>query len=280
MTPAAVDPASGYRSYARDQLRHGMTLDLLRRAQVPLSELASAADFSFEQWRQTVELRRHLEDFYLDVAEHVANFDLGTLTPHSAAAPAVDWVGVVMDLDVPEGVEEQMDTFAELAAVTPSVERAFAEALERLGAGPADVSRTAVPDTPLKNGYGQVLLARPCPVRLDAAAHRLVADRVRCATGKDVTVASGTLPRRVEVTFSVAAGPTPTPVEEAASGYLHALAFERHLARDGLTAIRPTARQVVRRASLFSGFSDFSGNTGGPVSVFDVHPAPSEGSPV
>lgn len=71
-TPASVDPASGYRFDDRAQLRHGITTDLLRRAQVPLAELASAADFDFEDWRGKVALRRSLEDFYLAVAEVVS----------------------------------------------------------------------------------------------------------------------------------------------------------------------------------------------------------------
>lgn len=267
VTPASIDPVSGYRVYSRAQLRHGMTVDLLRRAQVPLSELASAADFSFERWRETVELQRHMEDFYLDVAEHVASFDLGDLTAHSTPAPAVDWVGVVIDLDIPDDAEGRIGTFAQLAVVTPEIERAFAAALEHLGAGPAEVSWTAAPDA-TRNGYGQMVVARPRPAGLEAAAHRDVADRVRSATDQEVAVISGTLPRRVEVTFTTATARELTPVEEAAAGYLHTLAFEEHIAREGLTAVLPTGRQVVRGPSVFTE------DGGGPVSVFDVHPAP------
>ncbi|WP_153394563.1 hypothetical protein [Ornithinicoccus halotolerans] len=44
-----------------------MTVDLLRRAQVPLAELAAGPEFSFARWRSVVEMRRALEDFYLAV---------------------------------------------------------------------------------------------------------------------------------------------------------------------------------------------------------------------
>jgi hypothetical protein len=272
IAPASVDPASGYRSYERGQLRHGMTVDLLRRAQVPLSALPSDAEFSFDDWRASVALRRHLEDFYLEVAEQVAG------TP----APAVDWVGAVIELDVPDDVEGRVESFTALAVDTPAVERALAEAVEALGAGPAEVSWTMVPDAPARNRNQQMVLARDVPAVLDPASRDRVAEHVRAATGQDVAVVSGTLPRRVEVTFSPATTTTaelttqpttqPTPVSEAAAGYLHVLAFEDHVARHGLTPVRPTARQVVRGARVFADDA-----AAGPVSVFDVEPPPREG---
>jgi hypothetical protein len=277
VTPASVDPASGYRSYERGQLRHGMTVDLLRRAQVPLSALPSGAEFSFDEWRASVALRRHLEDFYLEVAEQVTAFRPEDFTAHSTSAPAVDWVGAVIELDVPDDVEGRVESFTALAVDTPAVERALAEAVEALGAGPAEVSWTMVPDAPAKNRHQQMVLARGVPAVLDPASRDRVAEHVRAATGQDVAVVSGTLPRRVEVTFSpvttTAATTEPTPVSEAASGYLHVLAFEHHVARHGLTPVRPTARQVVRGARVFAGDA-----AAGPVSVFDVEPPHREDS--
>ncbi|MBE1876339.1 MerR family transcriptional regulator [Myceligenerans pegani] len=283
VAPTAIDPVSGYRRYARSQLRHGMTVDLLRRAQVPLTELAAAADFPFEEWRRTVELRRHLEDFHLDVAEQVAAFDPTDFTAHSEPAPAVDWVGVVVDLDIPEDIEGRVEKFMELGVNTPAIERAFGEALERSGVGRPEVSWSAVPDSAGRNGSRQLLLARPGPARLDQATRDAIAEHVSSSSGEKVVVTSGTLPRRVEVTFSTARTVEPTPVleaatgdlhmravVEAATGYLHVLAFEAHIARHGLRAIRRTARQVVRGPALISG-----ADPSAPVSVFDVHPTPS-----
>jgi hypothetical protein len=106
---------------------------------------------------------------------------------------------------------------------------------------------------------------------LDPASRDRVAEHVRAATGQDVAVVSGTLPRRVEVTFSPATATRtttgtrtgPTPASEAASGYLHVLAFEDHLARHGLTPVRPTARQVVRGGTVFAPGA-LEGLTAGP----------------
>lgn len=273
VTPASVDPVSGYRTYTRAQLQHGMTVDLLRRAQVPLSELVSASDFSFAQWRQTVELRRHLEDFYLETAEQVAAFDPEDLTAQSTLAPAVDWIGVIIDLDVPDDIEGRLGAFTELAVVTPAVETAFAEALERLGEGPAEVSWTVAPEQSSKNGKPQLLLARPGPVRLERASQDLIAGRVHSSTGQSIAVVSGTLPRRVEVTFSATTTRKLTAVEEAAAGYLHALAFEEHIGQHDLTPIRSTARMVTRGNTIFPDDA-----AAGPTSVFDVHPAAREHS--
>lgn len=289
IAPASVDPVSGYRSYERGQLRHGMTVDLLRRAQVPLSALPSGAEFSFDEWRATVALRRHLEDFYLEVAEQVTAFRPEDFTAHSTPAPAVDWVGAVIELDIPDDVEGRVESFTALAVDTPAVEKALAEAVEALGAGPAEVSWTMVPDAPAKSRHQQMVLARSTPAVLDPASRDRLAEQVRAATGQDVAVVSGTLPRRVEVTFSPATAPTtttehptgpttehptgPTPVAEAASGYLHVLAFEDHVARHGLTPLRPTARQVARGARVFAGDA-----AAGPVSVFDVEPPHREDS--
>jgi DNA-binding transcriptional MerR regulator len=267
LTPASVDPDTGYRRYARSQLQHGMTTDLLRRAQVPLSELASATSFPFDQWRETIEMRRHLEDFYLAVAEHVTTFDPANFTAHASEAPALDWVGVMLDLAVPEDIEGRVETFTRLAAVTPAVGEAFGEALTDLGVGPTHVCWTAVPDTTAGNGGGQLLLARPGPVHLGEADREHIAGRVRSSTGQSVVPVTGTLPARVEITFTAATTDDPTPVEEAASGYLQVLAFEDHVRRRRLTAVLPTARQVVHAATWFP-----LDGVGEPASVFDVLP--------
>jgi len=266
--PARVDPNSGYRYYAREQLKQGLTVDLLRRAQVPLAELAGAAEFSFDTWRESVQLRRLVEDFYLDVAEKISAFDPAEFVAHSADAPAVDWVGVIIDLDIPEDPEGRLETFTELSVDTPAVERAFGGALDELAIGPASVAWTAVPDTGGRSVNGQMLLARPAPARRGAALGRadleFIEHRVHAETGQSITAVTGTLPRRIEVTFTAAVLCEPTPVDEAAEGYLHLLAFENHLARHGHTALRPTARMVTQSGTMFGGTT--------PVGTFDIRP--------
>ena len=269
VTPAWVDPGTGYRYYARQQLQRGATVDLLRRAQVPLAELALGPDFSFDRWRQTVALRRHLEDFSLAVAEKISTFDADDFIAHSTPAAAQDWVGVILDLDLPEDAEGRIETFTGLAVDMPAIERVLRDALTDLGADAATVCWTAVPDTGVRNASGQMILARSGVAGLDPVALARIEERILAGTGTAVTAVAGALPRRVEVTFAAASAAEPTPVDEAAAGYLHLLAFEEHRARHRLTAIRPTARQVVPGPTLFPG--DGAGETA-PVSVFDVHP--------
>lgn len=262
VTPAAVDQSSGYRLYNRTQLRHGATVDLLRRAQVPLTELATAADFSFDEWRQTVTFRRQMEDFYLDVAEQVATFESGNFTALSSSAPALDWLGVIIDLDLPEDVDEKIGRFASLAVDTPAVEKAYGQALEHLGIGPAKQSWTGIPNTPPKNKGAQMLLARTGPP-LDKESQEFIVARVKSATAVTVEVASGRLPRRLEITFDTGSSTELTAVQEAELGYLQMLAFEDHIERHNLTAIG--ARQVVSGDTVFPIDAQVR-----PVSVFDV----------
>ena len=270
VTPAHVDPSSGYRYYAREQLQQGVTVDLLRRAQVPLAELAGAAEFPFDTWRQSVQLRRHVEDFYLDVAEKISAFDAADFVAHRAAAPAVHWVGVIIGLNIPEDPEGRLETFSGLSVDTPAVESSFGKALGDLGIRPASVAWTAVPDIGGRSDNGQMLLARPVPdptgaVALSRSGLESVEHRVLAETGQSITAVTGALPRRIEVTFTASVPRELTPVDEAAEGYLHLLAFENHLARHGHTAIRPTARLVTQSGSLFDGAC-------APVGTFDIRP--------
>lgn len=268
VTPDRVDATSGYRYYAREQLQQGVAVDLLRRAQVPLAELARGADFSFDTWRESVQLRRHLEDFYLNVAESVSSFDAADFVEHSTDAPAVDWAGVIVDLGIPDDVEESIPTYSGLAVDIPAVERAFNTALGDLAIGPANVAWSAVPDTGGQSANSRMLLARPVPTGggvLSGSDLRTVERRVLADTGQVISAVTGTLPRRIEVTFTAAASREPTPVDEAAEGYLHLLAFENHLARHGHTALRPTARMVSPSGTMF-------GAAGAPVATFDIRP--------
>ncbi|MCK1796152.1 MerR family DNA-binding transcriptional regulator [Streptomyces sp. XM4193] len=287
LSPAAVDAASGYRRYDRSQLRRGLSVDLLRRAQVPLAGLVGAESFDFAKWRESVELRRHFEDFYLAVAEHVADFDPADFTAHSEPADALDWVGVVVDMSIPEDAEGRIEMFSALAVDTPAVERAFHDALAELGRAPAEMAWTAVPESATRSGAGPMVLARPGPP-LDRAARTLVEERVQARTGQTVGAVNGTLPQRVEITFARTAAADPTGVQDAADGYLQLLAFEDHIRRNGLDAVALLGRQVVRGPAVFGGAlpsaeesgrngtrgeaaSDSGAGAGGdPVTVFDV----------
>lgn len=262
--PARVDPGSGYRYYARTQLQHGVTVDLLRRASVPLAEMTDAAAFPFDRWRESVALRRQFEDFYLDVADRVGRFRADEFVARSIPAAPLDWAGVIIELAVPEDAEGRVAAFTGLSVNVPAVEAALTDVLAERGVAPADVVWTAVPDTGITSAANRMLLARSAPAGLGAADLARIEAHVHEATGQSVTAVSGTLPNRVEVTFAAASAAEFSPVHEAAEGYLHLLAFEDHLARHGLTALRPTARQVVHGPSLFAGAA--------PVGTFDLRP--------
>jgi DNA-binding transcriptional MerR regulator len=265
--PAAVDPLSSYRLYAPDQLQHGTVVDLLRRARVPLTELATASDFAFDDWRESVAMNRLLEDFYLDVAEKVASFNPNQFVAHSASAPAVHWVGVVVDLGIPEDTDGKLAAFSGWATDLPAVEQALNTALAHVAIATSAASWTVVPGDALRNGKQQVLLARSVPELPGRAALEQIARQVGAATPREVAVASGTLPRRLEVTFTADSAAAMTPIDEAAAGYLHVFAFEHYVAARGVTALRRTARQVNRTGRLLG---DEGAGEEGVVSVFDV----------
>jgi len=225
VTPAFIDKRSGYRYYAPMQLQHGSLVDLLRRARVPVSDLPSTSAFSFDRWRENVAFNRQLEDFYLHVADKVANFDATKHIAHSTEAAELHWIGVVIDVNVPESSEGKAQAFAELASDTPAIANAFNDAVGGMNIDTLPMSWSAVPETGGRNRSEQMVLARavlslPRKSRLSHIAAQVLAN-----TGRKVVVVSGTLPRRLEVTFSsVNRGPS-TLVDEAAAGYLHVLAF-------------------------------------------------------
>jgi DNA-binding transcriptional MerR regulator len=137
LSPTRADPVTAYRAYDRAQVRHGVSLDLLRRARVPVAELAGAEDFDFDARRQTVAMERLMEDFHLDVAERIAAFDPDDLVAHHDLVPPLDWIGVVIDLGVPGDLDGRLEAFSGLAVDVPAIDRALAEALADVGAPPS-----------------------------------------------------------------------------------------------------------------------------------------------
>ena len=267
VTPAFTDKRSGYRYYAPTQLQHGSLIDLLRRGRVPMSELPATPAFSFDRWRENVAFNRQMEDFYLDVAEKLATFDATEYTAHNIRAEELDWIGVVVDVNVPEDADGRVQTFTGLANETPAIAHAFNAALDNLSIETLPVSWSAVPETGGRSRSEQMVLARA--VRSLPRQSRLtpIAADVFANTGRKVAIVSGTLPHRLEVTFSTTGAGASTPVEEAAAGYLHVLAFQDYIARLRLAPIRHSGRQVHQGVSLFSDGPESSGL----VTVFDVH---------
>jgi DNA-binding transcriptional MerR regulator len=262
LSPAWIDPVTAYRGYDRAQIRQGLLLDLLRRAQVPLALLAEAEAIDFAARRQAVAAERLVQDLHLDVAERVAAFDPDELVARVEPAPVLDWIGVVVDLGIPDDLDERVEAFGALALDVPAIDRALADALAELGEAPSDRVWTAVPDA-TRSGGGRMLVARPASSPLDQRARELVDARVHARVGRTATTTAGTLPHRLEVSFTCSAGDEPDMVGEAALGHLEVLAFEEHRRRHGLAAMRATPRRVVHGPSLVGGPA--------PVSVFDAH---------
>lgn len=265
LTPASVEESSGHRRYARSQLQQGMVVDSLRRAKVPLLELAGASGFDFAQWRDKVEMARRMEDFYLDLAKRIAEFDPADLVPVAVEATALDWVAVSVELDIPDDLDGRIQTFAGLARETPQVYAAFAEALDASGVPAADTCWTGMPEGVVARP--QLLMARPAPAGAVDAAR--VEKHVLEATGHRTTVSTGTLPRRYEITFSAREDKRPGTdddlVGEAASGHLHLLAFEALRRERSLALVGAGARLVVHGPSPFAADESTT-----PVNIFDV----------
>jgi DNA-binding transcriptional MerR regulator len=266
--PAFVDPQSAYRLYASSQLQHGSLVDLLRKAQVSLKELPTTMDFDFDARRETVALNRVFEDFYLDVAEKVATFSPDDFLAHRSPAPAVEWVGIVVDLGIPDATDEKLAAFSGWAADLPAIERSFTDALDHLGIATSATTWSAVPES-AHNGSQELVLARSVLELPSSASLDLLGHRVQDQSHRSISVVSGTLPPRLEITFSAESDSPLSPVEEAAQGHLQLLAFERYIEVRGLTALRRTARQVSHAGALLPAAVEGT-VADGPISVFDV----------
>jgi len=257
------------RTYARSQLQRGIVIDLLRRSHVPLDDLVFEIEFPFDQWRARTTVYRQLDDFYLDVAEQVAAFTAGQFTTNSSPAPAANWVGVDFALDLPEDTAGQGQAVSGWAVDMPGMARALTESLNYFEVAALPLSWSMEADGLIQDGIQRVLLCRAVPDLPGEQTLALMAQRMFARTGGHVSVVSGTLPARREITFAVDEGRDLTPVDEAAAGYLQLLAFEEHLAQQRLEPIRHTARQVVQAGTLFG---DPGRPENRPVSIFDAWP--------
>nr|WP_269329525.1 MerR family transcriptional regulator [Kineosporia babensis] len=260
LSPAFVEPDTGYRYYDRSQLRQGQVTDLLRRANVPLAELAAAGEFDFEGRRERLALQRMSEDFYLDVAQRVCQFEPQQLQVHRAEAPPVDWIGVVWRFGVPSDLEESIGVFAVLAGTMPLLDEAFRSALQTRGLLAGEVSWTAE-----QEGTGVVnqrettmVMARPAARALHAGEAAEIADEVSKAGDENVSVVSGRLPRRLEITFTPSSKAELSTEDEAALDYQRSLAFDHYRREHDLIQIGRFPRPVL------------TGPDGEHTTVFDV----------
>lgn len=249
LEPLAVDPATGYRSYGADQVRDGIALDLLRRAGIPLDDLASEGRLRIDEHRERLAAARAMEDFFLDLAERVATGDPAALVGRTTDAPPAHWVACEVPFGVSMSADDLEETFTSMAVDLPRLDDVLLRTLRDEGVEVLAESWTSsvagtVPRLRLAHR-----LADPVPV----AALRAVRTAAADLGDPGLRVTTGTLPARRELVYSAPDGwPTDDPgLSDTALSSLATIAFARRLAEDGDEALDDTARRRIPSTSLF-----------------------------
>lgn len=261
LVPTAVDPVTGYRSYDADQLRDGITLDLLRRARLPLDDLHADRRFRFDDHRGQLAMRRAMEDFYLDLAERVATGDpAGLVAAVSEAGPA-HWVAAEVPFEVSSSTDDLEETFTAMAVDLPHLDRTLVDALQSEGVELVDESWTVS----TQGAAARLRLAHRALSPVRASTLEKLTDAVRSSAGPTARVTSGTLPARRELVHSSPDGdPADDPgLTDSTLSYLGVLALARYLADEGAETLHETARRRVLSTSLFD-------PTATPEDVYDL----------
>src|SRR5690625_103258 len=97
LTPAAVDPFSGYRKYSERQVRTGIILKTLRDAGMPVPEAAAAIsspEHSLRAHRDTVMAQRQEEDHAFARAASIARTLAQPIAITERTMPAQPYVAV------------------------------------------------------------------------------------------------------------------------------------------------------------------------------------------
>lgn len=249
LVPSAVDPVNGYRSYAADQLVDGVTLDLLRRAKIPLDDLHPDSRFRFDDHRAKLAMRRAMEDFYLSLAERVATADPASLVADVRKADAAHWIACEIPFGVSSDPEDLEETFAALSVDLPHLDHVLLGALRAEGIELVAESWT----TSVSGATPRMRLAHRAQRPVPPDAVRRVADVVAPLIDASVRITSGTLPARHELVYFV---PNATPADDAgladtALSYLGTIAFARYIAAGHAEAQEDTARRRTSSTSLF-----------------------------
>jgi DNA-binding transcriptional MerR regulator len=249
LVPAAVDPATGYRSYAADQVRDGIALDLLRRSKIPLEDLDADSRFAFEDHRAKVAMRRAMEDFSLDLAERVATGDPAGLVARVSDEGPAHWIACEVPFGVPTSPDDLEETFTALAVDLPHVDAVLVETLHAENLDVLAESWTTV----TQGAAPRLRVAHRVTAPVSAETLRRMGDAVATRTDARVRVTSGTLPPRREVVYSAPVD-DPTDDEGLADttlSYLATTAFAHLIAEEGVDAVQDIARRRVAATSLF-----------------------------
>lgn len=249
LTPTAVDPSTGYRLYAVEQLRDGVVLDLLRRAKIPLDDLDADNRFRFDDHRGRIAMHRAMEDFSLAVAERVAEGDASALIPRLSEVAASHWIAVEAPFGSASSPEDAEETFTSMAVDLPHLDRVLLDALEAAGIAVAEESWTTSTEGPA----ARLRLAHRVHDRVPEDSVRRIENAVRSRTDTSVRVTSGTLPARQELVYEAPddAATDDTGLADTALSYLAAIAFARLVAGDDAEALSDAARRRVFSVSMF-----------------------------
>jgi DNA-binding transcriptional MerR regulator len=249
LLPSAVDPVSGYRSYAVEQLVDGITVNLLRRARIPLDDLRADNRFEFDDHRGRIAVRRAMEDFFLDLAERVATTGPADLVADMRSADPAYWIGCDFPLGASSSPDDLEDTFTTMATDLPRLDHIFIDALRAEGVTLAAESWTASAAGTAPHMRLAHRVQEPVPA---GTIHR-VATTIAPLVDTTVRVTSGTLPARRELVFSFAdATPTSdTGIDDTALSYLGTIAFAQRIAAGDIEPLADGARRRSFTTSMF-----------------------------
>ncbi len=249
LTPSAIDPVNGYRSYAPDLIVDGITLDLLRRAKIPLDDLRPDSRFRFDEHRGNLAIRRAMEDFYLDVAERVATTDPDGLEAIVRDADPAHWIGCEIPFGISSDSNELTETFTALAVDLPNLDRVFVDALRAEGIELLPESWT----TSVSTVVPQMRLAHRVTGPASPDALRRVGDVVAPLLDAAARVTSDTLPTRQELVYSLphATATDDTGLDDSTLSYLANIAFAHRIATGHVHALSDVARRRAFSVSMF-----------------------------
>ncbi|UUK67284.1 MerR family transcriptional regulator (plasmid) [Clavibacter sepedonicus] len=249
LIPSAVDPVNGYRSYDADQIVDGVTLDLLRRARIPLEDLTPDCRFQFDDHRGRLAMRRAMEDFYLDLAERVATADPSSLVANVRDAGPAHWIACEVPFGVSSDPEDLEETFTALTVDLPNLDRILLETLRAEGIELVAESWTAS----VSGTVPRMRLAHRVQDPVPPDSLRRVAEAAAPHIDASVRIASGTLPTRQELVHSLPdATPTDDPgLDDTALSYLATIAFAHRITSGHAEALDDAARRRASSTSMF-----------------------------
>lgn len=188
LTPAEVDPVSGYRRYAASQLRDATTIRVLRAAGMSLDQVAEALaepdrlEQLVAEHQNRLAAERAMQDRAIALAKKLLPDLEPAAEPQTRHADACHWVAAAYTIQL-DGIEDQDDP---VAAEAENILGTLHEALAAAGNPPVGTYWTSMP----ADGTGttmEVLLAFPVATPVPASFS---------IEGLDVR--RGTLPARTE----------------------------------------------------------------------------------